>query len=370
MLLRTNNRPDKISHIFVLALLIAFSACGGGGSSSSGSGPTSVQANRAPAIVSASEAVFPQTRTGVAYTIVGSDPDGDALTYSIAGPDAGAFSVEASTGALTFVTAPNVDRPGAADGSNFYVIEVRVADSSGASASQRVDIEVSRHDPEGPSLFRDGAVFLAPDTITENDPTALLNVTFFANGTRNIPDNRVQNDVDTLVNIFTASFTGGKQITVMVNAEILFSQAEIEANRYARIVGQLDPIVREEIDVLWIHAGDATFSGNPGGIVIHTGRANQSLVPQGFLEETMAHESVHATLDALYLQSQEWFDAQRRDVTFPTDFAREFPETEDLAESYGAYLIVQNAERNPPDLVNRIRDGIPARLQFFADLGL
>ena len=266
--------------------------------------------------------------------------------------------------------APDVDRPGSSAGDNFYVIEVRAEDSSGAFAIQRVDIEVSRHDPEGPSLFRDGAVFLAPDTITQNDPSALLNVTFLANETRNIPDNRVQNDVDTLVNIFTASYAGGKQVTVMVNAEIAFSQSEIEADRYARILGQLDPILREEIDVLWIHAGDATFSGNPGGIVIHTGRANQSLIPQGFLEETMAHESVHAALDELYLRSQEWFDAQKSDVTFPTDFAREFPETEDLAESYGAYLIVKNADRNPSGLVSQIREGIPARLEFFANLGL
>lgn len=364
---------DSLAHMvrlsFVLTLVAALYGCGGGGGGGT-SGVTSVPANRAPAIVSASEAVFPQTRTGIAYTIVGSDPDGDALTYSIAGPDAGAFSVNASTGAVSFAMAPDVDRPGAADGSNFYVIDARVADGSGASASRRVDIEVSRHDPEGPSLFRDGAVFLAPDTIIETDPTALLNVTFTANGTRTIPDNRVMNDVDTLVNIFTANFSGGKQVTVMVNAEILFTQAEIEANRYARIVGQLDPIVREQIDVLWIHAGDATFSGNPGGIVIHTGRANQSLIPQGFLEETMAHESVHATLDALYLRSREWFDAQRRDVTFPTDFAREFPETEDLAESYGAYLIVKEEDRNPADTVTRIREGIPARLEFFRNLGL
>lgn len=369
MLLRTNEHTGKIWHAGLLALLFAFSGCGGGSSSSSGGGATTAQANRPPAIVSAPETVFPQTRTGTVYTIVGSDPDGDPLTYSISGDDAGSFAVNASTGALTFVAAPDVDRPASADGDNFYVIEVGAADNSGGFASQRVDIEVSRHDPEGPSLFRDGAVFLAPDTITENDPSVLLNVTFSATETRTIPDNRVQNDVETLVNIFTATYPGGKQVTVMVNSEILFTQAEIEANRYARIVGQLNAITREEIDVLWINPGVAFFSGNPGGIVIHTGLATQDLIPRGVLEEAMVHESVHAGLDALYLQSQDWFDAQKSDVTFPTDFARERPDSEDLAESYGAYVIVQNADRNPPDLVSQIRNGIPARLQFFADLG-
>jgi len=366
---RANGLFDKVWQFLALTLLVACTGCGGRGDGQSG--PTAAQGNRAPTIISASETVFPQTTTGVVYTIVGSDPDGDALTYSIAGDDAGSLILDSRTGALTFVSAPDVDMPGSVDGNNFYLIEVRVADTSGASAAQRVDIEVSRHDPQGPTLFRDGAVFLGPNTIVESDPSALTNVAFQSTETRNIPDNRIQNDVDTLVNIFTASYTGGKQVTVMVNAEILFSEAEDQANLYARIVGQLDPILREGIDVLWIHSGNAFFSADVGGgIVIHTGYADQFLISQGILEEVMAHESVHASLDVLYLRSQDWFDAQKADVTFPTDYAREFVETEDLAESYGLYLIVKNADPNPTGTVNTIREGIPARLAFFESLGL
>jgi len=93
-------------------------------------------------------------------------------------------------------------------------------------------------------------------------------------------------------------------------------------------------------------------------------------VPRGAVEEVMAHEAVHATLDVTYLRSPEWFQTQKADVNFVTQYAREFPETEDLAESYGAYLIVKNASRNPSDVVQTIQNGMPERIVFFQSLGL
>ncbi|MEO1324738.1 MAG: hypothetical protein AAFV59_17225, partial [Pseudomonadota bacterium] len=94
------------------------------------------------------------------------------------------------------------------------------------------------------------------------------------------------------------------------------------------------------------------------------------LVPRGAVEEVMAHEAVHATLDVPYLRSLNWFQTQKADVNFVTQYAREFPETEDLAESYGAYLIVKNASRNPSDVVQTIQNGMPERIVFFQSLGL
>jgi len=394
VLLRINAIADRIWTAFVLALLVACAACGGddgggggasagagaaggggtgggtGGGSGGGTSPPVSPANRPPVIISALEAVFPTTRTGVVYRIVGSDPDGDSLTYSIAGEDAGSFFVNSGTGEITFITAPDVDMPASADGDNFYLIEVRATDPSGASASQRLDIEVARHDPAGPTLFRDGSVFLAPNTIVESDPTALRNLTFLETAVRNIPDNRIGNATDIEVNIFTANYDGGKRIEIMVNTEFSLSAAENQANLYARIVGQLDPVLREGVETIWIHAGNRLFSGPVGGIVVHTGQAQRDYIPRGVLEEVMAHEAVHASLDVLYLGAPAWFEAQKRDISFVTDYARDFPENEDLAESYGAYLIVKNAERNPANIVTRIQEGIPQRLAFFASLGL
>jgi hypothetical protein len=56
--------------------------------------------------------------TTAVTTVTAADVDaGDTLTYSIVGgDDAGLFTIDASTGALSFVTAPDFEAPGDADG--------------------------------------------------------------------------------------------------------------------------------------------------------------------------------------------------------------------------------------------------------------
>ena len=326
--------------------------------------------NRRPTLVSANEAVFPQTRTGTVYTVIGSDPDGDELLYSISGQDAASFAVNETTGELTFLVAPNVDTPGSVDGDNFYFIDVTVKDPSSLSDTQQVIIEVARYDPNGPFLFQDGTVFLGPNTITESDPSILQSVNFNSTVTRIVPDNRFPNGAQTQVHIFHALYENGAQIEMLVNTQISpLSEAERQAQLYSKILGQLNPVLIEGIRSVFIHPGNANFTGPVGVIVVHTGRAEIDYVTRGTLEEVMAHEAVHASIDPLYLGSREWNQAQKSDIAFVSAYARDFVETEDLAESYVAYLIVKNPSRNSSSVVQRIRNGIPERIQFFEDLG-
>ncbi|MEQ9408540.1 MAG: cadherin domain-containing protein [Fuerstiella sp.] len=61
----------------------------------------------------------------------GTDPDGDPVTYSIVGgADASLFSVNADTGVVSFVNAPDFETPGDADGNNDYQIRLRISDGS------------------------------------------------------------------------------------------------------------------------------------------------------------------------------------------------------------------------------------------------
>ncbi len=358
----------KCMRITILWAAIALlAACSGGGDATS----SASSSNRAPTIVSASEAVFPQTRSGIAYTIRGSDPDGDRLTYSIGGDDAASFTVDADSGELSFLRAPDVDAPASVDGDNFYVINVSVEDSSMAAATQRVDIEVSRHDPEGPFLSTDGAVFIGPDTIIESDASILQSITFSLSEVRTVPDNRVNAAVTANVNVYDAVFSNGQLIEMVINDDVgSRSVAEQEARFFAKILGQLDPMIVEGVKTVWVNGGVANLTGPPGGIVVHTDYVRDELIPRGVAEEVMAHEAVHATLDADYLRSSAWAQAQKADITFVTEYARDFPESEDLAESYGAYLIVKNAGRNPASLVELLQGGIPERIVFFQSLGL
>ncbi|MGB9370078.1 MAG: tandem-95 repeat protein, partial [Xanthobacteraceae bacterium] len=83
----------------------------------------------------------PENTTAVT-TVVASDPD-SSLTYSIiGGSDAAKFQINASSGALSFITAPDFEVPGDADHNNAYVVQVRASDGA-LTDTQTVTVSVS-----------------------------------------------------------------------------------------------------------------------------------------------------------------------------------------------------------------------------------
>ncbi len=76
-------------------------------------------------------------------TITSSDVDGGLPTYSIlGGVDAALFSINASTGALSFITAPDFEAPTDSDANNIYAVTVQVSDGAGGTATQTFTITV------------------------------------------------------------------------------------------------------------------------------------------------------------------------------------------------------------------------------------
>jgi hypothetical protein len=70
--------------------------------------------------------------SSIAALVTAADPDaGTTLTYSIVGGDDQAlFQINASTGKLSFINAPNFEAPADADHNNSYVVQIRVSDGS------------------------------------------------------------------------------------------------------------------------------------------------------------------------------------------------------------------------------------------------
>ena len=63
------------------------------------------------------------------------DSEGSGLTYSLTGgADQGLFTLDSSTGALTFTNPPDFETPGDANGDNDYLTRVTVTDSAGLTA--------------------------------------------------------------------------------------------------------------------------------------------------------------------------------------------------------------------------------------------
>jgi len=85
-----------------------------------------------------------ENTTGVT-TVVGHDTDyGQTLTYSLAGgADAVAFAIDAASGALSFVAAPDFEAPADANKDNVYEVVVKVSDGAGGIDSQALGITVT-----------------------------------------------------------------------------------------------------------------------------------------------------------------------------------------------------------------------------------
>ena len=82
---------------------------------------------------------------GTAVTIVtATDPDADALTFTISGgADGGRFTIDGQTGALSFTQAPDFENPTDADGDNVYDVIVAVADGNGGADTQAIAVTVA-----------------------------------------------------------------------------------------------------------------------------------------------------------------------------------------------------------------------------------
>ena len=96
-----------------------------------------------PTIVSLMDIAIDENTKNV-MTIVGEDPDGDTLTYSISGGEDGSlFQIDSSTGELSFIEKPDFEDPKDVDKDNIYSVEVTVDDGNGNTASQSILVTVN-----------------------------------------------------------------------------------------------------------------------------------------------------------------------------------------------------------------------------------
>lgn len=102
-------------------------------------------------------------------TLTATDADGSAvLTYSISGgADAARFAIDASSGALRFVTAPDYEQPADADANNGYVVIVRASDGT-LSAQQILSVVINDTNDNAPVISSNGGGVTASISVAEN----------------------------------------------------------------------------------------------------------------------------------------------------------------------------------------------------------
>ena len=156
----------------------------------------------APTITSngggASAAVSIAENTTAVTTVAATDPEvpgTQSLSYSIAGgADAARFSINAATGALAFVAAPDFEAPTDAGANNVYDVIVRATDSAGGADTQAIAVTVTPLNDNAPAITSDGGGASASINVAEN-ATAVTTV--------------VAIDADLPAQTLTYSITGG-----------------------------------------------------------------------------------------------------------------------------------------------------------------
>ena len=81
-----------------------------------------------------SQVVFSETSSASVYTAAATDPDADSITYSVVGIDASFFSMEPSSGVLSFHNQPDFESPQDQDGNNDYELEIQASDGLNATS--------------------------------------------------------------------------------------------------------------------------------------------------------------------------------------------------------------------------------------------
>lgn len=224
---------------------------------------------------------------------------------------------------------------------------------------------VAKHTLQADPPFR-GTIFIDPDIITSSDSSTFQSVSYSGQGSRTMYDRRVANWITVNAFLFDASFDDGLTAEIQVNPEFDNSSAALaEAQKYGWVIGQLPTSLRADVQTVWIHKGTEPFGGGNNNLLIHTGQADL-YVNDGILEETFVHEAAHTSLDAAHAAASGWLAAQTADGEFISIYARDFPNREDIAESFLTYLAIRyRPDRISQGLADSIMQAIPNRISYF-----
>ena len=128
--------------------------------------------NRPPSFSGSTQFSIFENNQSAVFAIAASDPDSDdLLSFSIAGPDASKFSVNAVTGEISFIEPPDFESNGSAAGDNSYLLTILVSDGEDSASSSLYIQVLDVYEP--PPNFPPVDLLLSSSMVEENLPVGL-----------------------------------------------------------------------------------------------------------------------------------------------------------------------------------------------------
>ena len=235
-----------------------------------------------------------------------------------------------------------------------------------------------------------GTIFITGELITASDPSLFDKVEYEGIFIRQIYDRRNEGSSqgpfrDLEAYVYTNYYSDGTTIETRINPEFTLDESNIEAEKYAFLLGQLPYALRQDIKSIHINKGLKPWGGAWDFTIIHTeqtaeyetnnywdGVGYNSDYVADISQETLIHEAAHTSLDKYHYPDEKWLEAVALDGgCYISNYARDFPLREDIAELFPLYIAVRYfPERISDDLRDKILSCAYNRIKYFDSLGL
>ena len=230
------------------------------------------------------------------------------------------------------------------------------------------DINCHSNEP----VFKGGSSFLTTNIYSDKDPTSFIKNEYVETKILSMHDGRTENIDNTTAYIFNSFFGNETQkvVEVRVNSnDFNIKKAESEVNKYSILIGRLPGFLVSKLNFIEMHGGNALWGGSPdyNSILIHTEKGEE-YIKENVVYDIIAHEFAHAVMDTEHLLSLDWKYAIYKDCIAISEYAKEFPNREDLAETFSVYISYRRGNLTP-DLIEGINK-IPERIRYLDNLNL
>ena len=224
-----------------------------------------------------------------------------------------------------------------------------------------------------------GTMWDLPDLIKSSDYTIYSTSSYQGIETRLFYDKSIPDFINYPAHIYKVNFGDNLSIDFEIYTEFTLEEAGNIEQKYAPLIGQLGKDLRRNIKSFEFLKGEEVASAqrtddlNYANITFHTDWL--TLVETRFsgdrTEELLIHESAHLSIDPYVYGQQGWTDAVNLDGNYLSTYAKDNPNSEDIAETFQAYIAVKYF---PDRISNSLRDTILSvclnRFKYFDSLNL